>query len=76
MNDSHWRRVETIFHACIRLSAEQRTAALERHCDGDPRLRADVAAVLEASLHADGFIEGIVRHAADGMRSPESGADP
>ena len=65
------QRVEKIFHACLRLPAERRAAALDRRCEGDPGLRADVEAVLEASRFADGFIEGIVRHAADDLRSPQ-----
>jgi hypothetical protein len=68
MNDQHWQRVEIIFHACLLLSADRRASALDLHCAGDPGLRADVEAVLDASLHADGFIEDIVRGAADRLR--------
>jgi hypothetical protein len=68
MNDHHWQRVENIFHACLRLPIDRRSSALDLHCAGDSGLRADVEAVLEASLHADGFIEGIVRGAADRLR--------
>lgn len=65
MDREYWLRVETIFHACVHLSDDRRDDVLESRCAGDSTLRADVEAVLEASRHADGFIEGIVRGAAD-----------
>jgi hypothetical protein len=73
MNHDHWRRVESIFHACRHLSDEQRHSLLDHRCATDPLLRADVEAVLEASRHADGFIEGIVRGAADRLRADPPG---
>jgi hypothetical protein len=68
MNDEHWRRVEALFHLCVRLPIPLRTALLDDVCAGQPDVRADVDAVLEASAHADGFIEDILRVAADRVR--------
>jgi hypothetical protein len=73
MDDQHWRRVEALFHECRGVAVDRRNELLDRRCAGDLRLRADVVAVLEASHHADGFIELIVQAEAQrlGRRNPD-----
>jgi hypothetical protein len=65
MDEAYWQRVEALFHACENLSRHERVELLDRCCAREAPLRADVEAVLEATLHADGFIENIVRLATE-----------
>jgi hypothetical protein len=65
MDDDRWRRVEALFHECLHMTPPQRIDFLDRSCSGDATLRGEVEAVLEASLHTDGFIEKIVEVATE-----------
>jgi hypothetical protein len=76
MNAEHWRRVEALFHLCVRLPEPIRSGLLDDVCVGQPDVRADVDAVLAASAHADGFIEHIVRLALDGVQDGRESLAP
>ena len=52
MNSIDWDRVEEIFAAALARDAAARAAYLESACDGDPALRAEVEALLDAHLSA------------------------
>jgi tetratricopeptide (TPR) repeat protein len=43
-----WSRVESVLHAALERSADERAAFLDRACGGDAELRRDVASLLEA----------------------------
>lgn len=76
MNAEHWRRVEALFHLCVRLPEAVRNALLDDVCAGQPDVRGHVDAVLAASAHADGFIEDIVRLALDGVHDGRESVAP
>ncbi len=44
-----WQRIEALFPDLLELPADQRAAFLDRHCAGDPALRAELESLLAAS---------------------------
>lgn len=56
--DPRKQKLEAIFHAALELAApEQRDIYLNRACEGDAALRAQVEALLRAVENADKFFE-------------------
>jgi len=49
----HWQRVAAIFDELVEAPADSRAQLLDRLCDGDAALRAEVAALLRADEQAD-----------------------
>lgn len=56
-SDSRWIRIKTIVAEGIDLAPESRPAWVERACGGDPVLRAEVEALLQAHDRAGAFLE-------------------
>ncbi|HEX7091973.1 MAG TPA: tetratricopeptide repeat protein [Longimicrobiales bacterium] len=54
MDPARWKRLEAIFFGALELAPEEREAYLDRECAGDAKLRAEVAAMLEAHRVAGG----------------------
>ena len=52
-----FRRVDTIFDAVVDLPTESQAAYIDRACDGDDALRAEVHELLRAYHHSDSFLE-------------------
>ncbi|HEY0375635.1 MAG TPA: protein kinase [Pyrinomonadaceae bacterium] len=57
MEVKDWERIETLFHAALRLDAEARAAYLEHACPGDEALRAEVESLLTAFRGRENFME-------------------
>ena len=57
MTPEQWVRVKELFHAALAQDATRRSAFLEAETGGDERVRAEVERLLEADVHAAGFIE-------------------
>jgi predicted Ser/Thr protein kinase len=51
-----WRRVQDIFHAALERDPNQRSAFLDRACDGNPDIRAEVASLLANHDRASSFL--------------------
>ncbi len=51
------QRAEEIFAEALELDGEERLAFLDQACDGNPKLRADIDALLEAYDASDSFLE-------------------
>ena len=68
--DELWRRVEALFHDCAGIPPVLRSDYLDVRCAGEPAIRSEVEALLEASADAEGFVEGIVRRVVDGPEAP------
>ena len=48
MNSERWRRLEQLFQEAIELDRKARPAFLDRQCEGDPELRAEIDRLLAA----------------------------
>src|SRR5689334_1824114 len=66
MGENVWRRVEELFYEVADVPAEDRTALLDDACRGDPGLRREVEALLDARDRIGDFLapEGLVRQIA------------
>jgi len=53
-----WARIERILDEALELPRAEQETLLERACAGDPDLRRQVEALLEADRRAEGFLEG------------------
>ena len=67
MDANVWKRVEELYYRIAAVPAEERVALLDEACHGDPDLRREVEALLEARDRAGDFLspEGLVRQIAD-----------
>ena len=54
---AQWPRVKAIFTGALDLPPAQRTAFIERHCEGDPALQRMVQSLLASDRAADHFME-------------------
>ena len=52
-----WKRIEAVFDQALDRPAGERAAFLDRSCTGDPELRRQVQALLDAAGQANGFLE-------------------
>lgn len=57
VSDSRWIRIKGIVADAIDLAPESRPAWVERACDGDPALRSEVEALLQAHDRAGSFLD-------------------
>src|SRR5205085_8394338 len=57
MKIEEWQHIETLFHAALLLSADERVAYLTRACAGNDSLRAEVDSLLAAFESQNGFLE-------------------
>jgi hypothetical protein len=46
MSDPHWENLKEIFHAAVALAPDERSAYLNRACDGDESLRQAVESLI------------------------------
>lgn len=56
MTPQEWEKVSEIYHAVSELESNERSAFLEKACDGDPKLRQEVESLLAADGEAGNFI--------------------
>jgi serine/threonine protein kinase/Flp pilus assembly protein TadD len=56
LNRGQWQQVQAVFQQVLDLTAAERGAFLDRACAGDPDLRREVEALLDADREADGFM--------------------
>jgi hypothetical protein len=59
MSPHRWRRVQDLFADLADLPPEARAAALDREASGDPRLRAEVEALLAVERDAARFFAAL-----------------
>jgi len=52
-----WRRIEQLYHSALAREASSRAAFVERACDGDKSLRAEVESLLAKAQSTDSFLE-------------------
>jgi serine/threonine-protein kinase len=69
----HWRRLEGAFREAAEAPPEGRPAVLDAACAGDPELRRDVEALLEADAGSEAFLASALQA---GLRLAGSLADP
>jgi len=55
--NERWARVKELFEAAVDLDPNQRTALLEKECDGDEALRAEIESLLKSDEATGDFIE-------------------
>ena len=72
MSADVWRRVEELFYDVADLPSEDRAAVLDQACRGDPDLRREVEALLEARDRIGDFLtpQGLVRQIATPTPEP------
>ncbi len=56
-SSERWQRVEEVLDAALDLPPERRAAFLDRTCDGDPELYAEVKRMLSCCAQAEDFLE-------------------
>jgi serine/threonine protein kinase len=64
MSPERFRRIEEAFHAAADTPTGERSAVLDRLCDGDAALRAEVEALLDAAPGAPHQIQAVIGHEA------------
>ena len=57
LSPERWRRVAAILDDALELQGSNRAAYLDRTCDGDPRLRSEIEALLAADADSGEFLE-------------------
>ena len=57
MEPDRWRRVEQLYHAALKIAADQRAAFLEQETSDDQQLREEVESLLSYESSAAAFIE-------------------
>ena len=57
MTTDRWEQIKRLFHESLKHEPAQRSAFLERVCDGDKFLRSEVESLLVSHMQADSFIE-------------------
>lgn len=57
MRSEEWRQVRVVFDAALKRDPEEREAFLDEACAGNPRLRSEVASLLDAHDRAGDFME-------------------
>jgi serine/threonine-protein kinase len=74
MDSARWQRIQSLFHAAVDLSAEDRRAYLNAECAGDSELMAKVIAMLEEDARGASVLDRDVAQVAHEMLA--SGAHP
>jgi eukaryotic-like serine/threonine-protein kinase len=64
MSSDRWHQIEELYHAALRLDANQRAGFLESACNGDEGLRREVESLLTADQQAENFLESPVLEVA------------
>jgi serine/threonine protein kinase len=68
MSSERWHQIEELYHAALKLDANQRTAFLESACNGDADLRREVESLLASDQQAETFLESpVLEVAAEAM---------
>lgn len=75
MSMDRWTLVRKHLAAVLDLAREDRPAYLDRHCDGDGVLRAEIEAYLEEEDEVTGFLENPVADLVT-KRRPRSSRGP
>jgi eukaryotic-like serine/threonine-protein kinase len=57
MQPGRWDQIEKLYHSAAALQPGERSAFLERACDGDPELQQEVESLLAHEQQAEDFIE-------------------
>lgn len=70
----HWRRVEALLGDALAQPVASRNDWLRHHCD-DPRLRAEVQALLDADAHSGPRLEALAAAAREWYEPAPAGAD-
>ena len=75
MESERWRRVEHLYHAALKIAAEQRPSFLNEECQGDQKLREEVESLLSYEKSAAGFIESPAFDMAARLMAEDKAAD-
>jgi serine/threonine-protein kinase len=75
LTTERWRRLTPILDEAFELDAADRAAFLDRACEGDPELRADVESFLEADRASGEFLREPLDAFLSGLRIPPTDAD-
>src|SRR4029453_1782131 len=80
MERERWQRVEELYHASLKVAAEQRAALLKEECGDDEELRHEVESLLTHEESAEEFIKDPAFEVAARLmahdKSDRSSADP
>ncbi|MDQ2856636.1 MAG: protein kinase [Acidobacteriota bacterium] len=67
MKPERWEEIEAVFQSGLAQDERERSAFLDRECDGDESLRADVIALLSAEEESRDFLSGSALEIAAGQ---------
>src|SRR5260370_13487274 len=75
MNDARWEQIQELFHQAADLPAAERTAFLERACDGDASRVEEVLAMIEEEGRGSSILDkGVAELAGEMLRSADESA--
>jgi len=57
MDNERWARIQAIFHRALELAPEEQRAYIEKECEGDDRLKADVEAMLAEDARGQSLLD-------------------
>src|SRR4051794_36392062 len=76
MGDGRWSRIEDLFHQAAELVPAERSAFLDRACDGDDELRRELGSLLAADDPENKLLENAVIEAVDQLPGePSEGSE-
>ena len=71
MSSDRWQQIEELYHAALKLDANQRAAFLESECDGNQDVRREVESLLVADQQAENFLKSPVLEVAAGAMATQ-----
>ena len=75
MEPERWQQIERLYHAALKLAADQRAGFLRQECQGDNALREEVESLLACQSAAADFIESPAFEVAAKLMAEEKPAE-
>lgn len=70
-SSERWRRLEALFYEALELKPEARSQFLDKHCEGDTKLRKEIETLLVSAEKPMDFLHESVREAAHQMMTED-----
>lgn len=70
-SSERWRRLEALFYEALELKPEARSQFLDKHCEGDTKLRKEIETLLVSAEKPMDFLHQSVREAAHQMMTED-----
>ena len=70
-SSDRWRRLEALFYEALELKPDARVEFLDKHCEGDTKLRKEIETLLASAEKPMDFLHESVREAANQMMTED-----